>query len=227
MKTLRTDRHFITSRTVAVIVAHPDDETLWAGGTILMHPRWQCSVLSLCRASDAERAPRFYRAIERLGASGAMADLEDGPDQMPAAESDLRETIQKFTDGNHFDLVLSHGPRGEYTRHRRHEEVSKTVLALWREGRLDAGTMAFFAYSDDGRSHLPLPEKNAHFRNPLPAAIVDAKREIITTIYGFAPESWEARTTPTEEAFWIFESPAAASVWVNKKMRDHESPCSV
>jgi len=26
------------SKTVAIIVAHPDDETLWAGGTILNHP---------------------------------------------------------------------------------------------------------------------------------------------------------------------------------------------
>jgi len=25
------------SKTVAIIVAHPDDETLWAGGTILFH----------------------------------------------------------------------------------------------------------------------------------------------------------------------------------------------
>ena len=23
-----------------MIVAHPDDETLWAGGTILKHPEW-------------------------------------------------------------------------------------------------------------------------------------------------------------------------------------------
>ena len=28
----------------AVIVAHPDDETLWAGGTMLMHPDCQSTV---------------------------------------------------------------------------------------------------------------------------------------------------------------------------------------
>jgi LmbE family N-acetylglucosaminyl deacetylase len=29
------------TKNVAIIVAHPDDETLWAGGTILNHPYWR------------------------------------------------------------------------------------------------------------------------------------------------------------------------------------------
>jgi hypothetical protein len=28
---------------------------------------------------------------------------------------------------------------------------------------------------------------------------------IITKVYGFDPESFEAKTTPREEAFWYFE----------------------
>ena len=38
-----------------VIVAHPDDETLWAGGTILMHPETHWTILTLCRTSDPDR----------------------------------------------------------------------------------------------------------------------------------------------------------------------------
>lgn len=34
-------------KTVGIIVAHPDDETLWAGGTILQHPEWR-SLLPAC-----------------------------------------------------------------------------------------------------------------------------------------------------------------------------------
>jgi hypothetical protein len=34
----------------AIIVAHPDDETIWSGGLILKKPEWQWTVLSLCRA---------------------------------------------------------------------------------------------------------------------------------------------------------------------------------
>ena len=46
-----------SSKKVALIVAHPDDETLWAGGTILSHPAWDCFIVCLCRGSDPERAP--------------------------------------------------------------------------------------------------------------------------------------------------------------------------
>ena len=35
-----------------VIVAHPDDETIWMGGTILKNKNWKWTILSLCRASD-------------------------------------------------------------------------------------------------------------------------------------------------------------------------------
>ena len=58
------------TKTVAVIVAHPDDETLWAGGTILSHPSWNWFIVCLCRGSDKERAPRFHNALKILKSEG-------------------------------------------------------------------------------------------------------------------------------------------------------------
>jgi len=49
-----------------VIVAHPDDETLWAGGTILMHPETQWTILTLCRMSDPDRSPKFNKAMRNI-----------------------------------------------------------------------------------------------------------------------------------------------------------------
>ena len=56
------------SKSIAVIVAHPDDETLWAGGTILSHPNHNWYIVCLCRASDSERATRFYETLKILNA---------------------------------------------------------------------------------------------------------------------------------------------------------------
>jgi len=73
------------TKTVAVVVAHPDDETLWAGGTMLSNPGKNYFVASLCRKNDHDRAPKFAQALEAFGADGSMSDLEDGPEQIPLA----------------------------------------------------------------------------------------------------------------------------------------------
>ena len=67
-------------KVAAVIVAHPDDETLWAGGTIISHPSWKWFIISLTRKSDADRSPKFFKALNILSASGTMGDLDDGPE---------------------------------------------------------------------------------------------------------------------------------------------------
>jgi hypothetical protein len=48
----------------AMIVAHPDDETLWAGGLMLLHPESRWTVMTICRKSDADRAARFQRVMQ-------------------------------------------------------------------------------------------------------------------------------------------------------------------
>lgn len=190
------------SLTAAVIVAHPDDETLWAGGMILAHRQWRWFVAALCRASDPNRAPRFYRALERLGATGAMADLDDGSTQPPLDEANMQQAVLSLLPQRHFDLLLTHGPAGEYTRHRRHEETSRAVVALWKEGTISAGALWLFAYEDGGRRYPPRADERADLRQVLSQDLWNEKYCIITEVYGFAADSWEARTTPREEAFF-------------------------
>jgi LmbE family N-acetylglucosaminyl deacetylase len=217
------NQDFENIHTVCVIVAHPDDETLWAGGMILMHPEWDCKVFSLCRASDPDRAPKFYQALLKLGVSGHMEDFDDRAEQIPLSESEVQQAILNYIDNCHFDLILSHGPQGEYTRHRRHEEVSKAVLTLWLNGNIDANKIWLFAYTDGNKTHLPFAEMNAHYKVPLPPSILKDKQDIIAEIYGFSPDSWEMRTTPQEEAYWIFNSQFEAQKWLKERKTDNES----
>jgi hypothetical protein len=46
----------------------------------------------------------------------------------------------------------------------------------------------------------------------------EKKYKLITEIYGFAADSWEARTTPSAEAFLSFKNPLDA-----KQFFDNES----
>jgi LmbE family N-acetylglucosaminyl deacetylase len=103
----------LTTKTVAIIVAHPDDETLWAGGTILSHPSWRCFIICLCRGNDKERSPRFYSALKILKSEGIMGSLDDGPEQRPLDGKEVEGTILDLLPPHHFDLIISHNPSGE------------------------------------------------------------------------------------------------------------------
>jgi len=188
----------------AVIVAHPDDETLWAGGTILLHPDANWTIITICRKSDPDRAPRFLHCLEVFNAAGAMGDFDDSPQQKPLNLKELQREIVALLPSKRFDLVMTHSRQGEYTRHLRHEETASAVLALWKSKEIVAGQLWQFAYKDDGGRNLPKAIEDADIVNELPKEIWQKKYEIITGIYGFAPDSFEARVTPSREAFWCF-----------------------
>jgi hypothetical protein len=141
-------------RRAVVVVAHPDDETLWCGGYMLAHPEFDWRVVTLCRASDPDRAPKFGQVMEQLGSVGEMADLDDEPDQAPLPIEQVKETIIRLLAGNSYSLTLTHGPKGEYTRHRRHEECSRSVVELWRSGGIATKRLWLFAYEDGGHAYL-------------------------------------------------------------------------
>jgi LmbE family N-acetylglucosaminyl deacetylase len=190
----------------AVIVAHPDDETLWAGGLMLMYPGAKWTVVTICRKSDPDRAPKFFKALEKFGASGFMGDLDDGPEQRPLNGSEVQKTITELLPSSSFDLIITHSTAGEYTRHLRHEETAKMVLALWKSNRLFANQLWTFAYEDGNREYLPRAIKQADLLVGLNDEIWREKYDIITRIYDLREDSFEAKTTPKQEAFWCFKA---------------------
>lgn len=197
-------------KSIAVIVAHPDDETLWAGGTILSHPNHNWFVACVCRAGDKDRAPRFFNTLKLLKAEGAMGDLNDGPEQFPLDETELENEILRLLPHTEFDLICTHNSTGEYTKHLRHEEVNKAVVNLWHKGKILANELWTFAYEDGNKAYFPQAEKEANIMEYLSEKTWVRKYKIITETYGFEKDSWEAETTPTTEAFWQFKDPHEA-----------------
>jgi LmbE family N-acetylglucosaminyl deacetylase len=207
---------FSSQKTVAVIVAHPDDETLWAGGTILSYPAWKWFIVCLCRRNDEDRSPRFYKTLKILKSDGIIGDLDDGPEQKPLDGQEVEKAILNLLPARHFDLVVSHSPNGEYTRHLRHEEVGKAVIKLWNTGEISTPELWTFAYTDHNKKHLPVADENASRSRLLTKRIWLLKYRIITEIYGFEKGGFEAETTPKTESFWQFTDPSVAKKWLNK-----------
>ena len=119
---LHVVRAALGSRPV-IVVAHPDDETLWAGGLPLLFPdrAWTIIACSMPK-SDPVRPEKFPAACAVLGAT---PQILPNVDKGPGHALDGLETL----DLSPYDSFVTHGARGEYG-HRHHVQVHDTVRAL-------------------------------------------------------------------------------------------------
>lgn len=112
---------FDAVRAGAIVVAHPDDETLWCGGLMARFPRrWTVICCSIPR-TDPIRAWKFFAACEFLGATARLLPFtEPGPDE-PLGNLEALDLAG-------FDCIVTHNEVGEYG-HRHHRDVHAHVLA--------------------------------------------------------------------------------------------------
>lgn len=209
-------------KNIVVVVAHPDDETLWAGGVLLDNPSWNFYIICLCRGSDKDREPKFKEMLKILNADGKMDDLDDGPEQYPLDPLELERSLLQHLPSSGIDLLITHSPFGEYTRHRRHEEIGNAVISLWKKDQIKIDELWLFAYEDGNRAYYPTPMTEAHHIYVLSKKTRREKYRIITKTYGFSPESWEARACPETEAFWQFSKASDAYEWQQNMDRAYE-----
>jgi LmbE family N-acetylglucosaminyl deacetylase len=201
MKKLRLE----PNKRVLVVVAHPDDETIWMGGTILKFPDVRWTIFSLCRASDPDRAPKFRRACEIFGARAVMADLaDDGRLTAAKAVPLAKKLIIANIGGKKFDYLFTHGRSGEYG-HPLHRGVHRAVRELVRDGKIAAQEIYFFHYEQApaGKRSSMQAQADADYFLPLPRALFMKKKRIQAEIHGYAWDGIDNRLCTTSEAFKV------------------------
>lgn len=164
-----------------VVVAHPDDETIWMGGMILNSKDIDWTIFSLCRSEDPDRAPKFKKVCEQYGAKSLMSDLEDeGIMDTEQSIPEIKKRILKNFAGKKFAYIFTHGYNGEYG-HERHLGVHLAIKDLIKKKQIACDNLFFFAYYG--------AESNFSFN--LNQNLLKSKKNVIEKLYGFKRNSFE------------------------------------
>ncbi|MCU0679623.1 MAG: PIG-L family deacetylase [Planctomycetes bacterium] len=188
-----------------VIVAHPDDETIWMGGFILLHPELDWTIFSLCRASDPDRAPKFRRICEIFRAKAIISDVPDENDTPTGRlKATIKLAVKKKIGSKRFDYIFTHGANGEYG-HPVHKEAHLAVTELLKKKILHAQMVWYFNYKKESTGKRPsmTAKRDSDFIFPLSGQVFQKKKRLQAEVHGYAWNGIDNSMCTNPEAFII------------------------
>ena len=116
-----------------MIVAHPDDETLWGGANLYKDIYF---VVCLTNGHNYQRASDFHKLLNFTKNEGIILDYPDLQDYVQDKWIEVKESIIKdlstIINYNNWDKIVTHGPEGT-TGHMHHKKISSYVTMIARK----------------------------------------------------------------------------------------------
>ena len=129
-----------------MIVAHPDDESIFAGNELL-HEDYV--VICLTNGTNQTRRREFQRAMHKTGDVGIILNYPDNTngerDNWDSVRDAIREELAEDLSAKEWKKIVTHNPDGEYG-HIHHKMTNQIVTALCEEQGLDERLFYFGKY---------------------------------------------------------------------------------
>ena len=177
----------VQGRRALAVVAHPDDETIWLGGTILLNPKVRWTIFCLSRKSDQDRRPKFERVCARYGAEAIISDLDDcGRLSLKRSIPVIKRLLTLKLKNRRFAYCFTHGENGEYG-HLRHIGIHQALKAWDPRRRLKCSRIFAFNYqkAPKGRRPSMVMAKDSDYFLKLSPKIFAEKKAIQSLMHGY------------------------------------------
>lgn len=127
LASFRLDMNKIKDIDKVMIIAHPDDETIWAGNHILNN---KYLIVCITNGNNRVRRKEFFTAMEMSGNYGVMLNYPDNPKRIKnnwrGVKRGIRQDIAYILHAKKWSQIVTHNPEGEYG-HIQHRFTSMLV----------------------------------------------------------------------------------------------------
>ena len=153
-----------------MIVAHPDDETIW-GGSHLINGNY--TVLCITNGNNKKRKKEFMKVLEKTHSKGIILSFPDKTkgkrDNWKSCKKDIQREIKKEIDSKDWDKIVTHNPDGEYGK-LHHQMVSDMVTKVFQKSLKGKSKLYYFGHYYKKGEQIPgnkISEENLQIKERL------------------------------------------------------------
>lgn len=172
----RLDEELMKDIKHVMIVAHPDDETLWAGNHLLNE---HYLVVCITNGDHKTRRAEFEKAMKITKDYGVILNYPDNPNHVKNDWAKVKESIRKDIDYilnyKEYDTINTHNPEGEYG-HIQHRFTSFMVTENCVKNERTDKLYYFGKYYEKKELHL-------NVKNALLPEQANEKEKLMGTVY--------------------------------------------
>ena len=137
---------------ILIVVAHPDDESFWFGGTILILKNlgFKITIVCLTLSNDNKRSTEFKNACKKMHVDGFIMDYSDKLDE---GFLELNRELELVLNNhqirvNDLEYVITHSPNGNERSHPQHIKCFKLISEWTHKNKINLGFFSEKLFSE-------------------------------------------------------------------------------